>query len=443
MTTVGDTIAEGTGPAPKRIAGNTSATKKFYSQTGDGTNSADPAWSTLTSGDIPNNAANTSGNAATATVASGLATTGSAILKAVSGGVGAAVAKTDYVPATTGSAIQKADGSGGLTAATASTDYAPATTGTAILKANGSGGFTPATSASDYAPATTGSSLLKANGSGGFANAVASTDYAPATATSSLLKGNGSGGFSAAVSATDYAPATTGSSILKASSGGFASATAGTDYVAPSGSGASLTGITASQVGAIALSLATALGDTIAASGSAAWAKVAGNTSATKKFYTQTGNGTVSAAPGWNTLASGDIPNNAANTTGTAGNFGGGVTLPAYLAPLVTALTDGTSIALNAALGNDFTVTIAGNRTMAAPSNPVNGQKILIEVTQDGTGGRTLTWTSGTGGYSFGNGTAPSPSAAANAVDMFAFRYSAKAGGATGRWCYMGAGLGY
>jgi hypothetical protein len=365
------------------------------------------------------------------------ATTGTSILKASSGGFANAVAGTDYAVATSGSAILKGNGAGGFSSAVSATDYAPATTGTSILKAS-SGGFANAVSGTDYAPATSGSSILKGNGSGGFSNAASGTDYAPATATTSLLKGNGSGGFSAAVSATDYAPATTGTSILKASSGGFAAATAGTDYVAPTGSGASLTGITASQVSAIALSLATALGDTIAASGSAAWAKVAGNTTATKKFYTQTGTGSVSAAPGWNTLASGDIPNNAANTTGTAANLTGGATVPAYLAPNVTALTDGASIALNAALGNDFTVTLGGNRTMAAPSNPINGQKITVEVTQDGTGSRTLAWTTGTGGYSFGSGSAPTLSTAANAVDLLAFRYSAKAGGATGRWCYMG-----
>lgn len=315
------------------------------------------------------------------------------------------------------------------------------TTVTGLLKGNGTA-VSAATSGTDYAPATTGTSILKAS-SGGFAAASAGTDYAPATSGSGLLKGNGSGGFSAATSGTDFAPATTGTSLLKASSGGFANAAAGTDYVAPTGSGAGLSGITASQVGAIALSLAAALGDTIAASASGAWAKLSGNTTATKKFYTQTGTGSVSAAPAWNTLASGDIPNNAANTTGTAANFTGGATLPAYLAPKVTALTDGSSIATNAALGNDFSVTIAGNRTMAAPSNPVDGQKIIYAIKQDGTGSRTMTWTTGTGGFSFGSVSAPTLTTTANDVDLVAFRYTAGAGGATGRWCYMGAGLGY
>lgn len=55
------------------------------------------------------------------------------------------------------------------------------------------------------------------------------------------------------------------------------------------------------------------------------------------------------------------------------------------------ALTDAATIAVNAALGNDFTVTLGGNRTLGNPTNPSNGQKILFAIRQDGTGSRTLT----------------------------------------------------
>ena len=41
------------------------------------------------------------------------------------------------------------------------------------------------------------------------------------------------------------------------------------------------------------------------------------------------------------------------------------------LAPAVVGLTDAATIAVDASLGNDFRVTIAGNRTMANPANPV------------------------------------------------------------------------
>lgn len=56
-------------------------------------------------------------------------------------------------------------------------------------------------------------------------------------------------------------------------------------------------------------------------------------------------------------------------------------------------LTDAASIVTLANAGNYFTVTIAGNRTMAAPTNfPANGQRITYTIIQDGVGGRTMAW---------------------------------------------------
>ena len=73
------------------------------------------------------------------------------------------------------------------------------------------------------------------------------------------------------------------------------------------------------------LSPLTTLGDTLYHDGSNNL-RLAGNTTSTRKFLRQTGNGTVSAAPAWDTLASGDIPNNAANTSGSAGSVTNSVT---------------------------------------------------------------------------------------------------------------------
>jgi hypothetical protein len=53
-------------------------------------------------------------------------------------------------------------------------------------------------------------------------------------------------------------------------------------------------------------------------------------------------------------------------------------------------LTDAATIAVDAALGNVFTVTLGGNRTLGNPTNATNGQKILFRIRQDGTGTRTL-----------------------------------------------------
>jgi hypothetical protein len=54
-------------------------------------------------------------------------------------------------------------------------------------------------------------------------------------------------------------------------------------------------------------------------------------------------------------------------------------------------LTDAATIATNAALASTFRVTLGGNRTLGNPTNPTDGQLVRWEITQDATGGRTLT----------------------------------------------------
>ena len=62
--------------------------------------------------------------------------------------------------------------------------------------------------------------------------------------------------------------------------------------------------------------------------------------------------------------------------------------------PVVT-LTDALTVAVNAALGNDFrllmTSGVGATRALGAPSNPVDGRKIIFQVTQDSAGSRLLT----------------------------------------------------
>ncbi len=58
------------------------------------------------------------------------------------------------------------------------------------------------------------------------------------------------------------------------------------------------------------------LGDILFGNSTPAWAALAGNTTGTKKFLTQTGTGTVSAFPGWNTIAGTDLPVPGASSLG-------------------------------------------------------------------------------------------------------------------------------
>jgi hypothetical protein len=66
------------------------------------------------------------------------------------------------------------------------------------------------------------------------------------------------------------------------------------------------------------------------------------------------------------------------------------------------ALVDGATPALDASLGNVFTLAAGGDRTIAVPSNPTNGQKIIIRHLASG-GARTLGLNTGAGGFRFGS----------------------------------------
>jgi len=80
----------------------------------------------------------------------------------------------------------------------------------------------------------------------------------------------------------------------------------------------------------------------------------------------------------------------------------------------IATLTDAATITPDFGANQNFTVTLAGSRTLANPTNPVVGQTGSIFLVQDGTGSRTLSF--GTQ-YDFTGGTAPTLSTTAAAVD--------------------------
>jgi len=80
----------------------------------------------------------------------------------------------------------------------------------------------------------------------------------------------------------------------------------------------------------------------------------------------------------------------------------------------ITTLSDGATITPDFNAAQNFTVTLAGNRTLANPSNITAGQTGSVFVVQDGTGSRTLSF----GTYwDFIGGTAPTMTTTASAVD--------------------------
>lgn len=98
-----------------------------------------------------------------------------------------------------------------------------------------------------------------------------------------------------------------------------------------------------------------------------------------------------------------------ANTSGKALS-----TDKVWAAGATVALTDAATVATDMSLGVNFTLAIAGNRTLGAPTNPKVGQSGFILITQDATGTRTLAYHAN---WVFDLGSDPVLSTVANTVD--------------------------
>ena len=84
----------------------------------------------------------------------------------------------------------------------------------------------------------------------------------------------------------------------------------------------------------------------------------------------------------------------------------------------IITLTDGASVIVSMAKANTFVVTLGGNRTLGFPSPVPPGQSGMIYIYQDGTGSRTLAYTSC---WRFAGGSTPTLTTDAAAVDMLTY----------------------
>lgn len=85
-----------------------------------------------------------------------------------------------------------------------------------------------------------------------------------------------------------------------------------------------------------------------------------------------------------------------------------------------------TTMTIDCSLSNVFTTTFTANVTVAPTiNNAKDGQTINWFITQDGTGGRTMTWPAS---YKWSGGTAGVLSTAANAVDIVVATYRSSTG---------------
>jgi|TARA_R110002124_G_scaffold101072_1_gene248475 hypothetical protein len=102
----------------------------------------------------------------------------------------------------------------------------------------------------------------------------------------------------------------------------------------------------------------------------------------------------------------------AASTITASKTFAAPVVVP------VVSLTDAASVAVNMTLGNNFALTLEGNRTLESPTGATPGQTGHIYLVQDGTGSRTLSYG---GSWSFQSGTVPTVSTSINSVDLLVY----------------------
>ena len=142
---------------------------------------------------------------------------------------------------------------------------------------------------------------------------------------------------------------------------------------------------------------------------------------------TAIGNGAIVSAS--NTIQLG-------NTSVTNVKTSGALTAPIY-ASTPQALTDGSPITWNPALGLNASVTLGGNRTLSFTTTPPAGAYGTLVVTQDATGSRTITLPS-TANKVLGSTstTTIALSTAANAKDILNFYYD-------GTNCFWNIGQGY
>ncbi len=124
----------------------------------------------------------------------------------------------------------------------------------------------------------------------------------------------------------------------------------------------------------------------------------------------------------WNSGAGTLTRNLTGSTTGSLLNLSGSaqvfiITRAQETYDPIQSLVDGATINWNMIDSRMATVTLGGNRTLAAPTNMIAGSAILF-VIQDGTGSRTLTWNSV---FKWPGGVAPTLSTGINAVDVFSF----------------------
>jgi len=314
------------------LSPNTTTNRRFLRQTGTGSAGAAPAWDSVTStdvglGNVENTALSTWAGSANITTLGTIATgTWNATTIALNKGGTGATTKTDAFdalsPASTLGDLIFHDGTDNVRLA------GNTVAGRRFLRQTGTGAISAAPAwdsltDGDIPSALTGktyNALTLTAATNGFTIAGGTNSKTLTVPNTLTLSGNdgstlnigagGTLGSAAYTASTAYAPAAGSSSIVTVgivTSGTWQGSAVGITYGG--------TGATTKAAGFNALSPVTTLGDLVYGDGANSNTRLAGNTSTTKQFLTQTGTGTVSAAPAWAALANGDIPTNLTGKT--------------------------------------------------------------------------------------------------------------------------------
>jgi len=367
MTTSGDTLYGGASGAMTRLAGDTSNTRKFLREQSSAGVAQPPAWDTIAAGDVPVLNQNTTGTAANVTAtldqipapAAAVSLNSKKITSLANGTAASDAAAFGQLPVLSAADTSAVVGgtSTAPTVRTGTLDVIAAQHPAAADWSNNShaitsvsnlavSGLTGAASASRYVGATTSG----APASGTFAVGdyiidqagrqwicitagtpgtwVGSVNSVTAADTSIVVGGTTAAptirtGTLDVIAAQHPAAADWSNNSHKITS--LANGSGAQDAAAFGQTPAGGTTVTIGQGGTgqvtaaaayNALSPMTTTGDIEYESGANTASRLAGNTSATKNFLTQTGTGSVSAAPAWGTIAAGDLP---AVTTSTQG----------------------------------------------------------------------------------------------------------------------------
>jgi hypothetical protein len=247
---------------------------------------------------------------------------------------------------------------------------------TGLVKGNGTSAFTAATSGVDYAPATSGTAILYGNGSGGFS---AVSIGANLSFTGGTLSATGGGGGVSAVTA----------SAPLASSGG---ATPDISFTGTLGIANGGTGQTTAGNAFDALAPTTTLGDVIYHDGTDN-VRLAGQTTTTRNFLRQTGTGSLSAAPAWDTVTKTDVGlSNVENTALSTWAGSGNLTTTGTIRPTAD---DGAALGVSGTAYSD--VYLASGAVV-----DFNAGDVTITHSAASSGG--LTFAGASAGYTFSNG---------------------------------------